>query len=223
MIANLVLLFAQAKAIEVPFAKEIAAFGAADQKNPPAKGQILFVGSSSFQRWSDVATYFPKHHILNRGFGGSSLPDVIRSQSQVIDPYQPAQVVIYCGENDIAGADRPSAYETYQRFMTLYGNIRRKMPTTQISFVSIKPSPTRWMFRSKMIAANAWIKDVAASDKNFTFIDVWEAMLDKDRRPIADIFVEDGIHMNAKGYKIWAGIIEPFLVNQPGSSKSSIK
>jgi len=212
----------QDKKPEIPFAKEIAAFVAADQKNPPAKGQILFVGSSSFQRWNDVATYFPKHRILNRGFGGSSLADVIRFQSQVIDPYQPAQVVIYCGENDIAGADRPSAYETYQRFMTLYGNIRLKMPTTPISYVSIKPSPTRWIFRWKMIAANAWIKDIAATDKNFTFIDVWEAMLDKDRRPIADIFVEDGIHMNAKGYKIWAGIIEPFLVKQKEPVKIKI-
>lgn len=214
MIANLVFLFAQTAVKEAPFAKEIAAFVAADHKSSPAKGQILFVGSSSFTKWTDVATYFPNHKILNRGFGGSSLTDVIRYQDQIIYPYQPAQIVIYCGENDIAGDAKLSAYEVYLRFTTLYRNIREHLPTTPVSFISIKPSVARWSMRSKMIAANGWIREQAMLDKKLTFIDVWEAILDKDRRPKPEIFIEDNLHMNEKGYKIWAPIIEPTLVSQ---------
>ena len=213
----------QSALTEAPFAKEIAAFVAADQKNPPGRGQILFVGSSSFTRWTDVATYFPKHRILNRGFGGSSLTDVIRYQNQIIYPYHPAQIVIYCGENDLAGDPKLSAYDVFNRFRTLYTGIRRHQPFTPVSFVSIKPSPSRWAMRAKMIAVNGWVHELSMSDKSLTYIDVWEPMLDKERRPIADIFVEDNLHMNAKGYKIWQGVIEPFLVSQKMPTKIAIK
>ena len=223
MIALSVILLNHFAQKEAPFAREIAAFAAADQKNPPARGQILFVGSSSFQRWNDMAAAFPKHRILNRGFGGSSLTDVIRYQDQVIYPYQPAQIVIYCGENDIAGDAKLSAYEVYNRFLTLYSSIRNHMPTTPVSFVSVKPSPSRWALRSKMMAINGWVHELSMSDRSLTYIDVWEAMLDKDRRPIAEIFGPDNLHMNEKGYKIWAGIIEPALIKQKEAAKIVIK
>src|SRR5580692_8032994 len=85
-----------------PFSSDIAAFKAQDAQTPPAKGQILFIGSSSFTRWTDVQSYFPTHPILNRAFGGSTLPDVIRYVNDIVFPYQPKQVVLYCGENDFA-------------------------------------------------------------------------------------------------------------------------
>jgi hypothetical protein len=88
-----------------PFRKEIDAFKKKDSAQMPAKQSILFVGSSSFTKWTDVQDYFPGYPILNRGFGGSSLPDVIRYVDEVIIPYDPKQIVIYCGENDVAGSD----------------------------------------------------------------------------------------------------------------------
>ena len=222
MVLASVLFLAQIATKEAPFAKEIAAFVASDRKNPPAKGQILFVGSSSFTKWTDAATYFPKHKILNRGFGGSSLTDVIRYQDDIIYPYQPSQIVIYCGENDLAGDVKLPAYEVYHRFTTLYSSIRQHLPTTPVSFISIKPSISRWSMRSKMIATNGWIRELAMNDKSLTFIDVWEAMLNIDRRPKPEIFIEDNLHMNAKGYHIWAPIIEPTLIKQMEPVKTKI-
>lgn len=197
---------------EPPFYQDIQKFVAADRKNPPAKGQILFVGSSSFTKWTDVQTYFPKHKILNRGFGGSTLLDVIRYQDQIIYPYKPSEIVIYCGENDVAAGDKPDAYVVYDRFKTLYKGIRKHMPRTPVVFVSLKPSPSRWALRWKMISVNGWIREQAMSDPGLTFVDVWEAMLDADRRPKTDIFLDDNLHMNAKGYKIWQKLIEPTLL-----------
>src|SRR5437867_1345584 len=85
-----------------PYYDDIQAFKKQDQSKFPSKKKILFVGSSSFTMWKDVASYFPKHTIINRGFGGSTLPDVIRYKEDIIYPYKPKQVVIYCGENDFA-------------------------------------------------------------------------------------------------------------------------
>lgn len=197
----------------LPFAQEIAAFKEADKRNPPAVGQILFVGSSSFTKWVDVASYFPGRRILNRAFGGSSLPDVIRYANDVIFPYQPKQIVIYCGENDFAGAPNLPAYVVLNRFKTLYQRIREKLPSVPIAYISMKPSPSRWHMRSKFVAANRWIAEFLSKEPSSAYIDVWNAMLDDRGRPKSNIFLSDQLHMNNLGYQIWQPIIEPFLVH----------
>src|SRR5579872_1177628 len=55
--------------------KEIAAYEAADRANPPARGGILFIGSSTIRMWNSLAQDFPGRNVINRGFGGSELAD----------------------------------------------------------------------------------------------------------------------------------------------------
>ena len=85
----------------------------------PGTGKILFVGSSSFTNWKDVQNYFPGYPIINRGFGGSSLPDVIRYEKDIIFPYNPKQIFIYCGENDIAGDTTVTGKIVFERFLSI--------------------------------------------------------------------------------------------------------
>jgi len=193
------------------YASDIAAFQAADLKNPPAKGQTLFIGSSSFTRWTDAQSYFPTHHILNRAFGGSTLLDVTRFVKDVVYPYQPKQVVMYCGENDIANDPKIAAFEVVDRFKTLFGLIRAKYPKVPFAYVAMKPSPSRWHLRPKYIMGNKWIAEFLATQPQTAYVDIWDVMLGPDGRPMPDIFVGDNLHMNAKGYKIWAPLIEKVL------------
>src|SRR6478609_4359532 len=118
-----------------PFYEEIQNFKNQDTVNPPPKNAILFVGSSSFTKWTDVQAYFPGYKIINRGFGGSSLPDVIRYADDIIFPYQPKQIVIYCGENDLASSDTVTAQMVFDRFKELYQMIREKT-NVPVAFVS---------------------------------------------------------------------------------------
>jgi len=193
------------------FAAEIAAFKKQDSIAAPAKKQILFVGSSSFTKWKDVQNYFPAYPILNRGFGGSSLPDVIRYEKDIIFPYQPKQIVIYCGENDVASSDTITGAIVLERFKQLYTDIRAQFPKTSIVFISLKPCPSRWKMKDRMIEANTLIKKFLKKKKHASFVNVWNAMLDANGNPIADIFIEDQLHMNAKGYAIWQQILESHL------------
>jgi lysophospholipase L1-like esterase len=194
-----------------PFWNDIVQFKKADSAQVPPKGAILFVGSSSFTRWKDVDQYFPGYTIINRGFGGSILLDVIRYAYDIILPYQPKQVVIYCGENDL-GSGLVKAEEVANRFKTLFGIIRQNLPHARINFVSIKPSPSRQRFFSEMQKANSLIGVFLKSQQNAAFINVFDAMLDSNGNPPDDLFVEDRLHMTAKGYAIWQKIIQPYLL-----------
>ena len=127
-----------------PFANEIADFKKPDSISNPPANPILFVGSSSFRLWADIQSYFPGYTILNRGFGGSNLLDVIRYADDVIFAYNPKQIVIYCGENDIASSETVSADTVYNRFRQLFFKIRDRYPTVPVAFVAMKPSPSRY-------------------------------------------------------------------------------
>ena len=193
-----------------PFANDILRFKKQDSIQPPAKNAILFVGSSSFTRWNNIESYFPGYIIINRGFGGSTLIDVIRYAYDVIIPYQPKQVVIYCGENDLA-SNVPSG-EVVKRFKTLYQLIRINLPNTKVHFVSIKPSPSRSHLIPKMKEVNQQVSAFLKKEKNTGFINVYPSLLDEKGNIRDELFVEDKLHVNEKGYALWQKIILPHLI-----------
>jgi lysophospholipase L1-like esterase len=212
MLLFFTLVFTGLHAQQAAFYNDIQAFKKKDEAQFPAKHAILFVGSSSFTKWTDVQDYFPGYPIVNRGFGGSSLPDVIRYADDIIFPYQPKQIVIYCGENDLAASDTVTAATVVQRFKTLFGMIRAKLGETPVLFVSLKPSPSRSRLFPKMKEANAQIKSFLSKNKKTAFADVYSKMLDKDGAPMQDNFLSDNLHMNAKGYAIWQKVLAPYLL-----------
>src|SRR5690625_4359737 len=197
-----------------PFWKDIQQFKKQDQQNPPPKKATLFIGSSSFTKWTDVQDYFPKHKIVNRGFGGSTLPDVIRYADDIIFPYKPKQIVIYAGDNDAAASDTISGTEIFYRFKELYTLLRENLPNAEIAYISIKPSPSRKEFFPVMQKANWEIKRYLEEKEHSEFIDIWHPMLDNYGEPRGELFGSDMLHMNEEGYKIWKEVIEPYLVAQ---------
>lgn len=200
-----------AKAQQPAFWNDIQKFKQQDSVQPPPQNAILFVGSSSFTKWTDVQNYFPGYTIINRGFGGSSLPDVIRYANDVIFPYNPKQVVIYCGENDFASSDTVTVQTVVGRFKQLFGMIRGKWHNENVVFISLKPSPSRKKLWPKMIEANAQIKQFLAGEKNTTFVDVYHLMLVNENQAIPSIFLSDSLHMKPEGYAIWQKAIKPVL------------
>ena len=197
---------------EPPFWNDIQYFKKQDSVSFPPKNAILFIGSSSFTMWKGVQDSFPGYTIINRGFGGSTLSDQIRYEKDLIVPYEPKQIVIYCGENDLASSDTVTAQTVLERFKTLYADIKSKFPEVSIAFISLKPSPSRRHLFSKMQQSNKMIKEFLSTQRNTAFIDVHRPMLGTNGEPLPEIFLEDSLHMNEKGYAIWKKEIQPYLL-----------
>ena len=193
-----------------PFWNDIQNFKKQDSVSFPPKNAILLIGSSSFTKWTDVQDYFPGYTIINRGFGGSTLLDEIRYVNDIVFPYQPKQIIIYCGENDLASSDTVTASMVLDRFKQLFQMIRDKSEAP-IAYISMKPSPSRRHLFPKMREGNQLIKEFLATQKNTAFIDVHQKMLDLTGEPLPEIFLDDSLHMNAKGYAIWKKEMEPYM------------
>lgn len=191
---------------------DINKFVEADKKNPPKQNSILFVGSSSFVHWETMEKDMSPLPVINRGFGGAKIPDVLYYIDQIVFPYKPELIVFYCGENDMdAGRAQPpeEVLGNFKKFVTM---VHQKLPHTTIYFISIKPTQLRWERWSVMTEANAIIKKYIKTDNRLNYIDVTRQMLDENGIVRGEILSWDRLHMNAKGYKIWTSIIKPILI-----------
>lgn len=194
---------------KTPFENEILAFEASDRTNPPPRDAILFIGSSSIRLWKTLTKDFPKHKVINRGFGGSQIVDSVNYADRIVFPYQPRQVVLYAGGNDInAGKSPDQVFADYKAFIA---KVRSTLPKAKISYISIAPNPARWAQVEKVKAANRLIEGHTKTDPRLGFINVFPEMLGPDGQPKPDIYVADRLHMNANGYAIWTGIVGQYL------------
>lgn len=207
LILTLLTIMATLQLSAQPFISDIQKFRQQDSVSMPEKNQILFIGSSSFTLWKDVQDYFPGYSILNRAFGGATLNNLIYYVKDIVYPYQPGQIVIYCGENDFAENDSLYPSQVAKRFELLFIIVRKKYPKIPIVYVSMKPSPARIKLMPKFKVANIMIRAFLRDKHNTAYVDVYHAMLNKDGSPNESIFLNDKLHMNKKGYAIWQPLI----------------
>jgi lysophospholipase L1-like esterase len=188
--------------------KDIAAFEKQDKKTPPPKNAVLFAGSSSIRLW-DLKKSFPDLDVINRGFGGSQIADSTHFASRVILNVEPRVIILYAGDNDIAAGKTPDQVsENFQSFASL---VHKELPKTRIIYISIKPSPKRRELKDKQQKANEQIEAWCKKNDYLMYVDVVKGMLGDDGKPRKELFVEDGLHLNEKGYELWASLIKPLL------------
>ena len=189
--------------------QEIGAFAEIDRRQTPPDDAVLFVGSSSVRLWTNLRQSFPNLKVINRGFGGSRLEDVNFFFERIVLPYKPKTIVLYAGENDVNDAVAPEIVaDNYRKFSK---TVREKLPKTKIFYVSLKPSPARWTLADNFRKTNELIKAEITKDKRAQFVDIWTPMLGANGEPLPDIFVEDKLHMNEKGYAIWQAVLAKYL------------
>jgi len=194
-----------------PFDNEIRAFKHQDSLKTPPKDGILFIGSSSIRKWTDLESRFPNEPIIRRGVGGCELWQVVDYYTPyIMFPYKPHKIFIYAGENDIAGGK--TGKFVFEEFQKLWGMIRRKLPNTTIYFMSVKPSPSRAKFIGEVNIANDLIRKYLKNKKNSIYIDV-STVLFKQGTTTADnsLFEADLLHLNKTGYDRWQKVLEPFV------------
>jgi lysophospholipase L1-like esterase len=188
---------------------EIAAFEAADRTTAPPAGGVVFVGSSSIRLWQTLEEDFEGVAVVNRGFGGSEMSDALHFVDRIVIPYQPRLVVVYAGDNDLWGGESPR--QVFQDFRSLVERIHRQLPGTRVAFIAVKPSVARWSIADRVRETNGLVQAYANADPLVEYIDVFGPMLGPDGAPRADLFVEDGLHLNERGYELWESVVEPFV------------
>ncbi|MFM1768664.1 MAG: hypothetical protein RJA22_1193 [Verrucomicrobiota bacterium] len=191
------------------FEADIQAMREADRVRPPAPGEILFVGSSIFRLWTNVADMMAPLPVRNRAFGGSRTGDQLDRFAQVVTPCAPRVIVYYCGSNDLKAGNDPQAI--FERFREFSRRVQREMPATHLLFVSSTRSPDRRERWDRVDRYNGLVRDYCAATPRHAFIDVNPALFDAAGEPRLELYVEDRLHLRPAAYVEFAARIRPVL------------
>ncbi len=182
------------------YTSTIEHFEQLDRENPPKPGGTLFVGSSTFTKWTQIPTVFKEFDATNRAFGGSVSADQLKYMDRIVLPRKPGKIVYYCGENDIA-AGAP-AEQVAQNFAKFVEHVHETLPQTKIYFVSMKICPSRIRFEQTVRKGNDLVRAYTQQDpRRLRFIDINPVILDAEGKPLPGIYILDNLHFNAKGYE----------------------
>ncbi|WP_219210369.1 SGNH/GDSL hydrolase family protein [Variovorax boronicumulans] len=184
----------------------LSAFASADKEKLPATDGVLFVGSSTIRMWTHLAQDFRQSPVvINRGFGGSTMADCSLFTHELVVRYRPRHVLVYAGDNDLAEGRTP--LQVLESFAQFANTVRETLPEARISYISIKPSPSREALMPKIRSTNDIIAAYVRTMANAEYIDIFTPMLGADGRPRAELFLGDRLHMNETGYRLWQSVI----------------
>jgi lysophospholipase L1-like esterase len=189
----------------------IRAFERRDRQLPPAPGMIVFAGSSSFTFWSTLERDMAPLPVLNRGFGGARMRDVVHYADRIVLPYRPRAVVLFAGTNDIAWPKPARAQQVYEDYLAFTQCVHLALAQTPVYFVAITPTPSRWRYWPIAQEANQLIRESTRSDPCLHFIDLTVEFLGPDGKPDRSLYRFDRLHPNRKGYAKWTAVMKPIL------------
>lgn len=192
--------------------KEISGYEQMDRTNPPPKGGVLFIGSSTIRMWKTLGDDFPGAPVINRGFGGSEIVDATHFADRIVFPYEPQAIFFRSGGNDIHNGRSPG--RVFGDFVEFVKTVHARLPRTEIFFISWSPSASRWKEAADDKKLNQLVREYAQRTPRVHYIETYSIALDADGNPRPELFLSDKLHFNAAGYKLLADRVRPFVPGQ---------
>jgi lysophospholipase L1-like esterase len=189
------------------YESEVEALERARVSHPNGNRPPVFYGSSSFRLWDTLAEDL-NLHVLNLGFGGSTLQACDYFFTRLVPPVHPRSLLVYAGDNDLG--DGRSVKEVLGWFRSLADKVAASLDATPFGFISVKPSPARHAISDRIGRFNDLVRGEIESRPSGYYVDVFSAMLDEFAKPSPEFFLEDGLHLNREGYRLWSRVLKPY-------------
>ena len=193
------------------FEPEVRAFEFLDRTQPHSPKPVLFVGSSSIRLWPSLPTAFPGWNVINRGFGGSKMGDLLHFFDRLVPIHRPSLIFVYEGDNDLAAGLSPN--HVALQFEEFLAKCRQQLPGTPVVLMAVKPSPLRWSLLPVQQDLNLRLQQLAGAHPGVLFLDMAGPLLESSGLPRPEFFQADRLHLNGQGYVVWQSVVFNFLVS----------
>jgi lysophospholipase L1-like esterase len=184
--------------------------------------EVMFIGSSSIRLWDTLADDMAPISVIQHGFGGAKLNDIVHYAPRLVNAWQPRAVVVFAGTNDIHPGAAKSPQQLLASYQAFVGTVRAEQPDVPIFYIGITPSPLRWSVWSVAQSTNALIQQWSATQPNLHFIDTAQGLMGSDGKPDPDNYRIDGLHLSAQGYDVWREHIRQRLLDEIGASGAAL-
>lgn len=191
---------------------DIIALEERTQKLSPPENAIVFVGSSSIRLWNGLIDAMAPIPVIQQGFGGAKLHDLVYYADRLVNIYQPKAVVVFAGSNDITPGAVKSPEQILKRYQQFVAKVRATHSELPIYYIAITPTPKRWEVWPDAQAANAVLQEYSERTAGLFYIDTGPSLMDSTGMPDLENYSFDKGHLSDKGYSVWTSIVRPRLL-----------
>ena len=175
------------------------------------KGKILFIGSSSIYRWSNLKEGLTPLPVLQRGYGFGRLEDLNNHLWLTTLRYKPKSIVLFAGVNDLTSLPRVEPEDVLLSFSQFARSVHKSLPETCVFFIAMSPSPAWNAYLDKIRKANKLIQKYAVNHSYIEFIPTEADFMDSSDNIDNTLFASDRVHLSEQGYKIWNRLVKMAL------------
>jgi hypothetical protein len=198
-------------AVQLRFLDQIEAYAKQDSIERPAKGEILFIGSSIFRLWKNLKTHMAPLPVFNRAFGGSHTREILLHMQELVYPHAPKIIVYYCGSNDV-NANVPTA-TIAANFTAFVDSVKAHLPGTRIVYASINKAPQKMARWSTGDSINTIVSGFCKRTPGLTYCDINPPLFDSTGRARTELYLDDKLHFKGDdAYLGFTAIIKPVLL-----------
>jgi len=174
---------------------------------------LLVAGSSSVRLWDSIHYDLAPYRVMQRGYGGARLTDFNYYAGRIIKPQQFKAILVFVA-NDIAGVESDlHPKEVFRLFRDLVKQLRKSNPDTPVCWIEVTPTPKRREVIDRIREASKDIEDYCDRSEDLHFIATYDQFTTADGLPDSTLFRADMLHLNRKGYQVWAHTIKASLVD----------
>ena len=193
---------------------------------------VYFEGDSITRRWgtSDeqykafLENWRQNFHGWNAadfGWGGDTTQNILwRLENGELDGVNPKVIVLMAGTNNVGrkspeGPDDPRAADVTRGIKAILETFRRKAPKATIILMGITPRNDNAAVMPIINQINANIAKFADGRK-IRYVNINDRLADREGRLYEGMAVKDGLHLDLKGYQVWADALKPILAELLG-------
>ena len=195
------------------YAEDVNALADKADKDERTDPDVVFFGSSSIRLWKDLEEMMAPLSVVNRGYGGATVRDILVNYDKIMSKYSPKAFVVFC-DNDICGNKGLdlSVSGVLDHYRLLFNRLDQDYPGVPVYFLAWKYSELRASLRETQKLVNDVMKDYADHSDQVTFVDVNSVLLLPDGSVNGSLFESDNLHINRQGYLLWTSVLKPYLM-----------
>ena len=163
---------------------------------------VSFIGDSLTEGY-DVKSYYSQFHVVNRGIGGDTTFGVEKRLKNSAYDINPKICTLLIGANNF-----DSMFDNYENILK---GFKENIPNTKIILLSLTSMTKNWGRNNKKAQANNVRIEQYAKDYGYTYVDLYNPLLDDKTNELKLDYTTDGGHLTPLGYEKVTSIITPVI------------
>jgi len=170
------------------------------------KKHLVFIGDS-LTEWYNWQERFPSYRVLNLGISGETVEELLDRRDHIRSRVETPDVIfLMTGINNVLS----ERYDVTRPYAEIVRNLTTWYKSATVVVQSLLPVDMPWIKNDTIRTINRHLVTIAR-EHNAEYLDVYSSFVDENGTPIPGLLSDDGVHLAAKGYEVWAKAAEEYL------------